>query len=489
MSTLRLKITSRELNENGNDWPVQRTEFGYQQENGRWQGTYTSQAKIKKLNHYYENQLIMAEKFSAIGTMHKGKPFYPREDFMEAWKILLFNHFHDIIPGTLTGLGANDAYKDFQRLGQIISEQINAGLENIGNRINTEMDGIPLVVYNPHSWAVNQIVDAELSFIKKPFEFTLRNPSGKDIPYLINEESDDGLSYKISIDASDIPAMGYKVFQIVEEKPAKQESDIVVNDQQIENSHYVIKWDQNGISSIFSKRLRKEILKDANQLKLLEDNGSSWSLKLTGKEFPVNQLSPPSVIHSSPLKVVVKWEDYFQSSKFTRYMIVKANSDQIDFKMDIEWHSFNKLLRLNFPTGVSEGESYFGQAYGYAKRSESSKEVPAQKWIDYSNHDYGVSLINNGKYGFTINNGALTMSVVRGARGMDPRMDEGKHSFNYSLIVHEGDWRNADIPQKAWEYNQPLIALQENQHPGEISGWRLSEQSFPLEKSFFQYRK
>ena len=365
--------------------------------------------------------------------MHKGKPFYPREDFLEAWRILLFNHFHDILPGTITGLGANDAYKEFNRLGQITSEQLNAGLENIGNRINTEMDGIPLVVYNPHSWRVSQFVDAKLTFIKKPLEFSLKDPSGNDIPYSITEESDDELSINICIDANDIPPLGYKVFEIVEEKPETRNSDIVITDHQIENSHYVIKWDQNGVSSIFSKKLQKEMLKDhANQLQLLEDNGSSWSLKLTGIEFPINQLSPPRVIYSSPLKVVVKWEDYFQSSKFTRYMIVKANSDQIDFEMEVDWHSFNKLLRLAFPTSVSEGEAYFGQAYGYAKRNESKKEVPAQKWIDYSNSRYGVSLINNGKYGFTINNGTLTMSVVRGARGMDPRMDEGKHSFNYS---------------------------------------------------------
>jgi alpha-mannosidase len=68
---------------------------------------------------------------------------------------------------------------------------------------------------------------------------------------------------------------------------------------------------------------------------------------------------------------------------------------------------------------------------------------------------------------------------------MDPRMDEGKHSFNYSLIVHEKDWRNADIPLRALELNQPIIAKQENHHPGEISGWKYTDLSFPLEKSFF----
>ncbi|MDX1284776.1 MAG: glycoside hydrolase family 38 C-terminal domain-containing protein, partial [Draconibacterium sp.] len=127
----------------------------------------------------------------------------------------------------------------------------------------------------------------------------------------------------------------------------------------------------------------------------------------------------------------------------------------------------------------------YDQPYGYAKREENGIEFPAQKWIDYSNENHGVALLNNGKYGFTIKDGILTMSVVRGARDMDPRMDEGIHSFKYSLIVHKGDWREADIPLRACELNQPLHAKQENHHPGEISGWNFSDESFPLEKSFF----
>ncbi len=474
------------LSKSGKVWPVQKTEFGIQPNGEQWLGCYTSQAKIKKLNRYFENQLIAAEKFSAIGTMHKGKPFYPREDFLEAWKILLFNQFHDIIPGTINGLAANDIYKDYEKLDYISSELLNDGLENIGNRINTEMDGIPLVIYNPHSWMVSQFVDAELKFVKTPVEFCLKDSSGSKVPYSILEKSDDGLTFKISVAAKEIPSLGYKVLEATEEKAENTVSDIKIKLNQIETDFYRINWDVNGISGIFSKKLQKEILTgNGNHLQLFEDNGSSWSLKLTGKEFPIQSLKAPEIIFQSPLRVVVKWEDYFQSSTFTRYMIVNANSAQIDFRMEVDWHSFDKLLKLVFPTSVENGKAFYEQPYGYTQREESGKDFPAQNWIDYSNGNYGVSLLNNGKYGFSIKDGKLTMSVVRGARDMDPRMDEGKHSFKYSIIVHDGDWKDADIPLKALELNQPLIAKQENQHPGEISGWKYSDQSFPLEKSFF----
>ncbi len=475
------------LNALEKDWPVQKTEFGHQPNGGSFLGCYTSQAIIKKLNRHLENQLIAAEKFSTIGTMHKGKPFYTREDFSEAWKILLFNQFHDIIPGTLTGLASDDVLKQYARLEQVSFEQLNAGLENIGNRINTiEMSGIPLVVYNPHSWQVSQMVNVDVKFATKPKVFNIKDSSGKNIPYSISMKSEDNLKYTICINAKDVPSLGYKVYEVVEETSESFQSDLKLSNNSIENSSYIIKWDEIGISSIFSKKLQKEILKDnGNCLQLLEDNGSSWSLGLTGKEYAVESLKSPEVVLQSPLKMVIKWEDVFQSSKFIRYMTVYSNSDQIDFEMEVDWHSHNKLLRLVFPTSVSNGEAYYDQPYGYVQRAENGNEFPAQKWIDYSNKEFGVSLLNDGKYGFTIKDGVLTMSVVRGARDMDPRMDEGIHSFKYSIIVHEGNWRDADIPQKALELNQPLIARQENHHPGEISGWKYSEQSFPLEKSFF----
>jgi alpha-mannosidase len=475
-----------ELRDSGMNWPVQETEFGVQPNGGQWLGCYTSQAIIKKLNRYYENQLITAEKFSVIGTLHKGKPFYPREDFLEAWKILLFNQFHDILPGTLTGLGVSDAYKDYEKLEQITSEQLNSALENIGTRINTEMDGIPLVVYNPHSWQVSQFVDAELSFVKKPVEFCLKDASRNIIPYSVLEKSDDGLKYKISIDAKDIPPMGYKVFEVLEEKVEETVTDLKIENNRIENNYYIINWDGTGISSIYSKQQQQEILKDkANKLQLLEDNGNTWGLGFTGKQYETEQLSPPEIVFSSSQKVVVKWEDYFQSSKFTRYMTVKANSNQIDFEMEVDWHTGNKLLKVVFPTNIENGKAVYDQPYGYVQREETGHDFPAQKWIDYSNTNRGVSLLNNGKYGFTMLDGNLTMSVVRGAREMDPRMDEGKHSFKYALIIHEGDWKDADIPLRAWELNQPLVAKQENHHRGEIAAWVMGKLSFPLEKSFF----
>jgi alpha-mannosidase len=475
-----------DLYQSGKQWPVQQGEFGYVPEKSSWKGCYTSQARIKKYNRYFENQLLAAEKFSTIGTFYKGKPFYPREDLSEAWKILLFNQFHDIIPGTLTGLGVNDAYRHYQELEAITSELLINGLENIGNRIDTRIEGIPLVIYNPHSWPVSQSVEAAISFVKQVPAFDILDADGSSVPYDLIEKSADGFQCLVSLHASDIPPLGYEMLEVVAGAKYEPETDLRTGEQQVENSHYLIRWDDTGISSIFSKTLNREMLDgQGNILQILEDHGSSWSLELTGQAFVPQSLAKPEIIYSSPLKTVVRWEDYYQSSRFVRQMTVKAGCDQIDFEMEVDWHEHDKLLRVVFPTSVEQGEAYYDQPYGYVNRSGPALELPAQKWIDHSNQQMGVSLLNDGKYGFTIQDGVMTMSVVRGARDMDPRMDEGKHSFKYAIIAHPSGWREADIPLIAWQFNQPLIARQENRHRGSISGWRFSDLDLPAEKSFF----
>ncbi|MDX1286210.1 MAG: hypothetical protein R3182_14420, partial [Draconibacterium sp.] len=290
------------LHNSGKTWPIQKTEFGHQPRGGSFLGCYTSQAKIKLFNRKLENQLLAAEKFSAIGTMHKGKPFYTREDFAEAWKILLFNQFHDIIPGTLTGLAADDAIKDYKKLNQIVTEQLNAGLENIGNRINTsEMEGIPLVVYNPHSWNVSSYVNADIQFVQPVSEFIITDKNGTQVNFSVLKESKDKTKFRVNLIANDIPGLGYKVLEVKKGKAEKLDSDLKVFENKIENEHYRIEWDETGVTQIFSKKTNQNVLEGTgNNLKLLEDNGSSWSLDITGKEYEITSLKSPEIIYSSP---------------------------------------------------------------------------------------------------------------------------------------------------------------------------------------------
>jgi alpha-mannosidase len=466
------------------DWPVYKSEL-----RKGFTGCYTSQAKIKRKNRKLENRLLTAEKFATIGCMYHRKPFFPRQDFLSAWKILLFNQFHDIIPGTMVSLAVNDVMKDYQTLDALTSDLLNYGLELIGSRIDTRMDGIPLVVYNPHSWEVTDYTRTNIRFVEKPENFKIIDQDKNSIPYQINSWSDDGLTANITIHAKEIPPTGYKTYEVLKEPHNRIDTELIVKSNRIENEYYVVEWDESGLTSIYSKTMDREILNGhGNALKLLREKAgesSSWGLSVSEEQIDLKSMHSPRIIKESPLQATVQWKDRSRSSKFTRKMTIKTGSPRIDFQLKVDWHESNKLLRVSFPIDIEDGNAYYEQPYGYIKRELNDKEKPAQKWVDLSNDQYGAALLNNGKNGFMINESSINMSVVRGPQGMDPRMDEGNHSFGYALVVHEGDWKDANIPQKALEFNQTLKSMQELHHIGKTNAWYTGNTTLPREHSFF----
>lgn len=484
------KYFSRLLKSKKN-WPAHRGEIGVTvvrdgKKMETWHGCYTSQARIKKANRDAENLLLTAEEFTTIGAGLQGKPFFPRVDLREVWKILLKNQFHDILPGTSTSLAADDALKDYALLKEKTMQLLNFGLESIGARIDTRGKGIPLVVYNPAS--VNQTgqVETSIRFVSPRKFFQIIDTNGETIPFVIMDWSRGGESAHVLLNVKDVPAVGYKVLRVVEGSAQLPESDLKYFNHSAENKFYKLSWNKTGLSQIFDKRLNRELLRgQGNVLKLLEEiHGSSWTLQLTGKKVPLLRVAGPQIVEKNDLRTVVQWKDRSESSIFTRQVILKAGSPGIEFNLSVDWHDSDKLLRVEFPLNLADGKTFYEQPYGSIERENDGIEYPAQKWVDVFNEKFGVALLNNGKYGFSVENSVLKMSVVRGPRDMDPRMDEGVHSFQYALFSHKGDWREGNVVLEGVKFNQPLLARQENKHSGKVSGWT-SNVHLPVEKSFY----
>jgi len=478
------------------DWPVYEGEMGIGKGesgnvNGSWRGSYTSQARTKKANRDMENLFLTAEKFAAIGSMLQRKPLFPRVDFRESWKIILRNQFHDILPGTSIGDVYDDAMNDYLYVKGEGERLLKFGLEVIGSRIDTRDHENPIVVYNPLSWTRTDIVRASVTFIIVPEKFYIKDNKGKNVLYQIDGWSEDGLTAYISFLAKDIPPIGYKVYQVIEGRPRFMDSDIKWGPDFVVNKYFKIKWDETGVRSIYDIRQRKEILAGtANTLRLLgEKRSSSWDLMLSGEEFPIeSESSNPEVIDKGPARVSLLWQDHSEGAFITRELILKAQVPRIEFNMTVDWHEHDKILKAVFPANVDSGSAVFEQPYGYIQRENDGTEWPAQNWVDLSNDLSGVALLNDGKYGFDVNENVISMSVVRGARDMDPRMDEGTHSFGYALYPHEKDWRTGNVTRQALELNRPLIAMQENKHSGMLPKWgslNPVEKSLSDEYSFF----
>jgi len=453
---------------------------------GSWRGTYTAHVSVKKLNRDAENMLITAEAFASIGSRLQGKPFHPRVDFREAWKVLLRNQFHDVLAGTIVGDANRDSEEDLRGVIKEGGRLLNCGLEDIGSRINTSNTENPLVIYNPVSWNRTGMVRASIRFNRPMEHFNVTDAAGDQIPFYVDSVRNGMKNYNITLFARDIPALGYKVFSIHSNNESPSAKGLALSANSAENKYLKITWNNDGLTSLFDKSLSREMLSGtANALQVFEEKpSSSWGLFFTGKVIPTTCIQGAKIMEDSPLRLVVQWIDATEESQFVRKMILEKESHEVKFSVLADWHDHDKLVKIAFPVAIDKGTACYEIPYGTIQRALSDLDNPAQNWVDLSNDSDGVSLLNNGRYGFSINEGMIKMSLIRGPRDMDPRMDHGLNEVSYALFAHKGDWRMGETVNKGAEFNRPLLALQESQHRGEVNGWTQNI-ALPLQDSFY----
>jgi alpha-mannosidase len=172
----------------------------------------------------------------------------------------------------------------------------------------------------------------------------------------------------------------------------------------------------------------------------------------------------------------------FPSSFFTQDIILHHGIDRIDFSTDADWWEEKTMLKVAFPLTVQDTLATYEIPFGTIRRStqmrdswEKAKvEVPAQRWADVSSGGYGVSLLNNSKYGYDIKGNVMRLSLLRSPKWPDPTADRGKHSIEYALLPHAGSWQDAQTVRRGYEFNNPLIAIVTDPHTGML----------PLTRSF-----
>jgi len=499
------------LNTSGRDWSVFKGELGvviperravtqnYQTEgpaSGAVSGnrtstnafcaSYATQSRVKQLNRQAENALLAAETFATIGSKMQGKPFYPRIDFREAWKILLRNQFHDILPGTSVGDAADDAVRDLESVIKEAGRLQRFGLETIGSRIDTRGEGSPIVIYNPLAWKRTALVSADLRFVTPVQTFSVKDAAGNEIPYTIDDRSADRCNYRITLLAEDLPSIGFRMVRAFAGERPGTINGVKSGKDFAENEYYRVKWNNEGVSSIICKQNGRELLTGAgNQLELSKTSQSnSWNTDITDVTVPFVSLAAPKIIENTPLRVTVQWEAAAGDSRFIRQMIIEKGIPQVKFRILADWYEHDCVLKVIFPVAVKNGTATYENPYGYIKRPLSKGILPAQNWIDLSGDGWGISMFNDGCNAFTLDEGMMEMTALYNSRDMDPRMDHGQHEICYALAAHTGEWHNNMIVQRGMEFNRPPIAMQEYKHAAQVSGWT-TEVALVNEESFY----
>jgi len=457
------------------------------------QGTFTTQAAIKKNNRRSESMMSAAEKIASMASL-LGNP-YPVERLSDAWKIILTNQFHDILPGSSITPVYRDAIEQHQKAQKIITAVQNTALDAMLAQINTsKVEGIPIVVFNTLSWERKDVAT-----INNPYpteeKVKIVDDTGAEVPCEVEKDEDPGAS-KITFIAEKIPSLGYRVYSVTRGEPSQITTELKSDNNAIENAYYHIEIDQNSgnIKSIFDKKLKREFVapgKQANILWVYEDrpqDWDAWNIGYTGRGWELNEADAIELVGISPVKAVFQVKksflgfskdrysptEDFPSSFFTQYIILYRGLDRIDIKTEADWWEDHLSLKAVFPVDVISEKATFEIPFAAIKRTtrfeslweKARYEVPALKWADLSDGKVGISLLNDSKYGYDVHGNIMKLSLLRSPTWPDPMADRGKHVFTYSLYTHKGDFNDADTVKRGYELNTPLITMQTEKHDG-----------------------
>jgi alpha-mannosidase len=223
---------------------------------------------------------------------------------------------------------------------------------------------------------------------------------------------------------------------------------------------------------VYDRALDREALDGrGNQLWAYVDKPREWDAwdvnedyELEGEE--VGAVESLEVVEDGPLRASVRVERRWRSSRITQTYRLCAGSRRLDVETEISWHERQVLLRALFPLAIRSHEATFETMYGAHRRPthrntswDSTRfEVSAHRFADLSEPDYGVALLNDGKYGYSARDNVLGLSLLRSPMYPDPLADEGDHRFTYSLFPHPGDWTETRVVEEAFALNSPLFA-------------------------------
>lgn len=450
-------------------------------------GCYTAQAAMKLYNR--QNELLgdAAERTSVVSEW-LNQAVYPREVLTENWKRFIFHQFHDDLTGTSIPRAYTFSWNDeliaLKQFSSIITSSVNA----VGKKMNTNVKGIPVIVYNALGFPVTDVVELEVNVDKPIGNVSVYDATGKKVSSQL--VSCNHQKAKILVEAT-VPAVGYAVYDVRLSK-GKLPTSVSTNDiRMLENSIYKMQLDEKGdIVSLFDKKNQKELVKPGKSIRLAlftENKSYTWPAWEISKETidrePVSITDDVqiSLVENGLLRKTLCVEKCYGKSRFKQYIRLYegTRAERIDFYNEVEWQSSNALLKAEFPLNVSNSEATYDLGLGSIKRKNNTLtayEVYAQYWADLTAQDgsYGVSVLNDCKYGWDKPNDHTLRLTLFHTPKTDKRytyqdsQDYGHHCFTYSLIGHAGDLDKSGMVQKAEILNQKLKAFSTDKHQGEL---------------------
>jgi len=330
----------------------------------------------------------------------------------------------------------------------------------------------------------------------------VRDGSGKTYPAQIvgGKSTPPGFTSKVRFVADALPAGGYKTFYVDMTKPGKFNQSLRVNDSTFQTEFFRVTFNMEtgNIVSLYDKRTGREYVEpggELNQLRMyLEDkNGGmkAWYINKIVKEEDVTNVESVEVEEVGPVRACVKSVKTWGNSRFIERAYIYRSYPRIEYDLEVRWletgsdSTHSPMLRATFPINIDESSFYnhvpfdvverpidgklngkpvphyiqHRDVYGIEAADKDGQEVPAQHWVDLTDGETGIALLNDSKYGHSVHEGKLRLTLMRAAGDPDLYPNLGKFNIRYALYPHEGNWTNG-VWTEGEDFNVPVYAAE-----------------------------
>jgi alpha-mannosidase len=416
-------------------------------------GTYTSIARNKRANRKSELMLMDLELLSVLAEQGAS---YPRKELEAMWKNVLLNQFHDILPGSSIHEVYEVTKKEYEKIAETGSGLIRDRLKLLAG------SGSSVAAFNTLGFergGVLELGDLKASALVR---------SGKRYP--VQQTANGAVAY---VDA--LPSKGCTSFA-VDNGAAEEASPFEITNDGITTPFYRIAIDQDGMfTSVYDRENDREVLqagRRANLMRVYEDKPiyyDNWDIDIYYREksWDVDNLTKMEWVERGPVRAALRLERKFSGSVIRQTVYFYANDRRIDFKTEVDWHEHQHLLKVHFPVEIHSDEATFEIQFGNVTRKVHENtswdtarfESCGHRWMDFSEGGYGVSLLNDCKYGHSIFDGDMALTLIKSGIEPNKTADQEMHYFTYSLYPHAGTWREAGTAREAACLNQPVYTV------------------------------
>lgn len=391
------------------------------------QGTYTTQSKNKKYNRKCEFALRNYEMLIPLAEEHNIELPINMEQLENIWKEILLYQFHDILPGS----SINRVYTESVERYEFIYCELTNAIDFILGYLFPKNS---VINFNAFDYEKKLKIDESWYHIK-------------------------------------IPALGSIV---VNKKDKINDFKAVCGFDYIENDKIIVSFEKGYISSLYDKQLNKEFVMEGRQMAVLSkytDEGDCWDIAPVAYQQTRQDARCTSFRTGvDGPKAYAICEYMVEESVFIQEFFLLDGENMVYVDLEIDWHQKDSMLRVSFPVNINANECNFNLAYGHLPRktTESNSvelaqfEVSGHKFIDMSENSYGISLINDSKYGYRCKHGIMDLNLVRSPKhGPGTDVDQGKQTIHYALLTHP-DKLGVDTYKQAYYINNPFIMAGNN---------------------------